>query len=262
MKGYAVLRKSSATTILARLGFHLLENRCTEYICIREAHMVKTPPVPLLLFTLLLLTGCAAQTNLEPLGREATRTNVSFGGPVIEVFGTHMPVPYLTAGTDRGISDRVNVSATLHLLPLAYQVAGLDLGATWFPVLQDAWMPTIGLQGRVMGFASLRPGVGDRFRVYPILTPTFTWRISSSQYFAGSDLVLPLTQPDYDNRSVKAIVSPFAGVKWKVGSRFWLVTELKWQGANAESDQLAVKYLPLAGHGAITPLVSLEWRPR
>ncbi len=212
-----------------------------------------------LLAFLVFLTGCAAQTSLEPLGKGNTRTNVGLGGPIIEIFGTHLPVPYLTAGVATGLSDRVNGSATLHLLPFAYELAGLDLSATWFPILQEGWRPTLGLQGRVMGFASLRSGIGDRFRAYPIVTPTFAWRKGSRLFYGGGDLVLPMTLPDYDNRSVKAIVSPLFGVKWRLGSNLWLSTELKWQGANARSDQLAVKYVPLAGHGAITTLAALEW---
>lgn len=223
---------------------------------------MKSYSIPLLTAVLFLFIGCVAQTSLEPLGKGNTRTNVSLGGPLIEVFGTHMPVPYLTGGIEQGISDRINASATVHLLPLIYEVAGLDLAATWFPVTQEGWKPTVGLQGKVMGYASLRSGVGDRFRAYPILTPTFAWKRGSRLCFAGSDLVVPLTRSDYDNESVKTILSPFIGAKWKIGSNLWLTTELKWQGANAESDQLAVKYVALAGRGAFTPLVSLEWGAR
>ncbi|MFH0882235.1 MAG: hypothetical protein V2A56_04545 [bacterium] len=212
-----------------------------------------------LLAFLLIFTGCAAQTSLEPLGKGNTHANVGFGGPIIEVFGTHLPVPYLTAGVVTGVSERVNGAATLHLLPLAYEVAGLDLSTSWFPILQEQRKPTIGLQARLMGFVSLRSGIGDRFRIYPMVTPTLAWRKGSRLYYGGSDLVLPMTLPDYDSQSVKAIFSPFLGVKWRLGSNLWLSTEMKWQGANAQSDQLAVKYLPVAGHGAISTLVALEW---
>jgi len=58
--------------------------------------------IPLIVI-LLILFGCAAQTNFDPVGRGNLNGNFSIGGPIISAFGTRIPVPYLTIGANSDI---------------------------------------------------------------------------------------------------------------------------------------------------------------
>jgi hypothetical protein len=78
-------------------------------------------------------------------------------------------------------------------------------------------------------------------------------------FYAGADLALPLSDADYDPDGASAIWSPFAGYRWNLGG-LYLLTELKWQGLNVRSDQLAVGYLHPGGRGALAPLLALQRR--
>jgi hypothetical protein len=186
--------------------------------------------------------------------------SASFGGPIVAAFGTHVPVPYLTTNINYGLTDSINLHGELHWLPLAYGLAGADIGATWFPLIRDSgWVPTWGLSADVLCLLSVKSGVASRFRGYPIITPAFSWKIRSHVLYTGINALLPLTRGDYDKDAASAILSPFVGFRWQITRRLRLTPELKIQGINLASNQLTVEYIKIADHGALTPLLSLEW---
>lgn len=207
----------------------------------------------------MLLAACAAHTNLEPLGPGNRSPHVSFGGPIVEAFGTRIPIPYLVAGVDYGVTSTLNVGFNAHLLPLAYGVAGADVGAAWFPLASPEG-PTIGLEARLLAFASLKSNVAKRWFSYPVLSGSVAGRVGGGLAYGGTNLALPAERPDLDPGASRQLLSPFVGYRWNLGERFALLTEVKWHGANVRADQLAVSYLHLAGHGALTTLFALQRR--
>ncbi|MFC1569396.1 hypothetical protein ACFL4L_04115 [bacterium] len=212
----------------------------------------------LLLILALLFISCAAHHSLQPMGQGNWAGNISFGGPIIAAFDTHIPMPYLTAGATYGLGERFNMDGNLHLFPLAYQIGGLDIGAAWFPITQNGLKPTLSLQPRLMLLASLKSDVSERFRLIPILTPTAAWKVKKGLLYTGMDWTFPLNSPDYNEDTPVTIISPFCGYRWSLKTNLFLYTEIKWQGANILSDKLAVDYWPIGGHGAFSTLISIE----
>jgi hypothetical protein len=206
----------------------------------------------------LFLTGCAAHNALEPVGKGKTVLRGGVGGPIVAAFGTNVPVPYAVVGIQRGVSDRVNVTADLHITPMFYQMVGGEFGAVWFPRLPLSLRRTVGVGGRMLVLGSFKAGVAERFRVYPILAISSARTGMRNTPYAGVDLTLLPHQPDYDEEPGRAIASPFLGVRWNVGRGYLLSTELKWHGANIRSDQTAVEYVQIGRSGAIATLFSLE----
>ncbi len=213
--------------------------------------------IPVIL-TVLLLTGCAAHVSLEPTGKGNYAANLSVGGPVVEAFDTRIPVPYAAAGLQYGLSDRVDLTGSLHLLPLFYKLSGFDVGAAWFPVLNEGLVPTVGIQPRLLSFVSLKADVPERWKVYPVVSGSAAWKAGGGLLYAGADIAVPLSRSDYDDDAAAVLFSPFLGYRWEIGERLSLFTELKWQGANVRSDQLAVEYLPIGGNGAVSTLFSIQ----
>jgi hypothetical protein len=211
----------------------------------------------LLLFVFALILGCAAHTNLAPVGRGEIDANVSVGGPIVKAFGARIPVPYLTAGLDYGLGDRTNIGASLHLLSLAYQVVGADLGAAFFPISGDGSRPTVGVQPRVMMLCSTKSDVESRFRLYPNLSASAAWGVKSGLLYIGSDVTYRSSSLTYDKEATSLIFSPFVGYQWRLGRRTSLLTECKWHGANFRSDMVTVDYLPVGGHGALSTLFAI-----
>ena len=221
-------------------------------------------PKKILIFTaialvVLFLSGCAAHSNLEPIGKGELNGNIGIGGPIIKAFDLNFPLPYATAGVDYGISDNINLNGGVHLLPMVYGIIGVDFGMTWFPFHCDCkYQPTIGIQPRIMTLTSVKADVDERFKLYPILSLTAAWQLGSGLIYFGWDTVIPLTSPDYDNEATQAIISPFLGYRWQLSRKTRLITEFKWQGANVNNKQVAVEYTGMGGYGGITPLISIE----
>jgi hypothetical protein len=185
---------------------------------------------------------------------------VSFGGPIVEAFGTRVPIPYLAAGMDYGATSTLNVGFNAHLLPLAYEIAGGDVSAAWFPVTAGDSGVNVGLEARLLIFALLKGGVAKRFFSYPVVSATIAGPMGSGFAYAGTNLAFPAERSEFDPQASRQMLSPFIGYRWSLGTRYALLTELKWHGANARSDQLAVSYLHPAGHGALTTLFALVRR--
>ncbi len=208
----------------------------------------------------LLLCGCAAHSALEPLPVGKLSPHLSLGGPVVAAFGTRLPIPYLSTGADYGLAPSLTLSGNAHLLPLAYGIAGFDGAVTWFPWEGRGPRPTVGLEARLMAFASLKDQVDDRFIVYPVFSTSAAWRLGSGLLYAGFHLAGPLPRPEYDPSPERSLWAPFLGYRWSLGESYALLTELKWLGVNVRSDQLAVTYLHPAGRGALTPMIGVTRR--
>lgn len=202
--------------------------------------------------------GCAAHTNLTPVGSGQLKANLSVGGPIVEAFDTHIPVPYSTAGVDYGLTARLDLNCNLHLLPFAYRLAAADVGLTWFPVLIKARWPTLGIQPGVFVLASLKKGMSEYFRLYPLVSSSAAWRLGSGMVYSGFNIVLPFSKADYDEEAASFIFSPFIGYRWRLGARMALFTEIKLHGANIRSDQLVPGYSAIGKHGAISTLFAFQ----
>jgi hypothetical protein len=204
-----------------------------------------------------MLLSCAAHHRLQPAGPGNWTGSVSAGGPVIAVFDTRIPIPYLMAGATYGLGDRTNLNADFHLFPLFYKIAGLDLGAGWYLEGNHGFRPVLCIQTSLMCLASLKSGVNERYRIFPILTPSAAWPLSRCMIYSGLDWTLQMTRPDYDEEAPSTLISPFIGCRWPLGSRYHVYTELKWQAANLPTEKLAVDYWPIGGHGAVSMLMTL-----
>jgi len=212
----------------------------------------------IILLSITLFWGCAAHRYIEPVGKGNTKGYVNLGGPIVAAFDTKLPIPYLSAGADYGLYGNFDVNANLHLLPLFYEFSGLDVGCTYFPVLNDSWTPTVGLNVQLMSFFSFKSLVTNRFRMYPIISPSFAWKLFDGKIYCGSNFTVPLTKLDYYKDMSPVIASPFLGYSWNLGAGYNLFTELKWNAVNIETYKLAVEYVHPSNHGAIGIYFTLE----
>lgn len=212
----------------------------------------------LLILLPVIIIKCAANSNLTPLGKGKVSANIDIGGPIVTAFDARIPTPYLSIGVNYGLNDKTNLIGNLHLLSVMYQVMGLDVGAAYFLTQPKDWIPLWGVQPKLMLLSSLKSDVKERTKIYPMLTNTLAWKMGSGLIYTGIDLTYRLTDMDYLVDTPAVIYSPFIGYRWKLSQKYRLLTEIKWQGSNIRSDQVAVEYVPIGGYGAITTLFGLE----
>ncbi|HVK38802.1 MAG TPA: hypothetical protein VNA88_09745 [Candidatus Kapabacteria bacterium] len=212
-----------------------------------------------LLAIALLVPACAARTTIEPLGRGTTAYNVSLGGPMVAAFDTWLPIPNLSVGVNHGYCDDLDIGGTVYLLPLLYGNVGLDVGATWYPLVDTAGT-TIALQPRIMAFASFREGVDSRFRAWPVVSASAAWRAGRDRIYTGFDMLVFASSFMYDEEAPPLILSPFVGYRWAIGESGRLMAELKWHGVNVRTNA-TVEYVNPFGQGGLAPFVGyeLEW---
>lgn len=206
----------------------------------------------------LLFAGCAAHTSIEPLGQGNVKADLSLGGPVVAAFNTHLPIPYAALGMVYGLKDNINIDGNLHLTSLPYGIFGLDLGTAYFPVLNDGLVPTVGIHPQALTFISMKSDVESRMRIYPTISATAAWHLGHEVIYTGADYTYPFTRADYDNEAPHSVLSPFLGYRTDLGKSFRFTTELKWQGVNVRTNQMAVDYTKPGGYGAIGILFAVE----
>ena len=128
------------------------------------------------------------------------------------------------------------------------------------PFFNEGLKPTWGIQPRLFILVSTKSNIESRLRVYPLISTSAAWLWGSGLVYTGFDFVVPFTRPDYDKEAPHIIFSPFLGYRWKLSDNLRLFTELKWNGANIQSDQLAVEYMNIGGYGAVAILFAIERR--
>jgi hypothetical protein len=207
----------------------------------------------------LVMVGCTAFNGFEPIGKEKSSVSSGFGGPLIGFAGMTIPVPYLYGGYKYGLSDNINVFGYLHITPLFYKISGLDCGFSYFPMINDGLIPTIGITPQLLAFSSLKSDVDERFRAYPQLSVSFAWKLYNGTIYTGLTNTFQFSKPLYDNEAKQWIMSPFVGYKWKLGNSLKMLTEIKLNGINVQSNQVSVEYVKIGTHGALSTLVTLEW---
>ncbi len=204
-----------------------------------------------------LFFGCAAHTNIEPVGKGKVKANANFGGPVVSAFDTKVPIPNISLGADYGLKDNLDLNGNIQLLPLFYKVGGIELGTTWYPVINKKYIPTIGISGDLLLLSSFKSDVQEHFRVYPSLNLSFAWKLGAGMIYSGVGAVIPFTELDYYDKN-NIIISPFIGYRWKIGANYNLFTEIKWLGVNVPTNFFAVEYLTPTNQGALGIYLSLE----
>jgi len=195
----------------------------------------------LFLLPLLLLIGCGAQMRNLPVGEGRMQASASVGGPLVNAFGTVIPIPYAMAGATYGITDRLDAHADLHVLAAVFKFMGLTPGLTYFPKLPvDRWVPSV--TADVLLFSDFTAK-----RAYPEITAAIAHPIGTRWVpYAGLHNTFQFSHhPVY-------ISSLYAGTSYRMG-RVNLYGELQWLALNRDNHLTPVDYHGIGEHGALSP---------
>lgn len=200
--------------------------------------------------------GCAPRMALEPVGDGEFRYGASLGGPLVAALGTTIPIPNASVGGRYGVGADLDIEGNAYLLPLAYSIVSMDVGLAWYPLQTPS--ATISLEPRVLLFASVKSRVTERFRIYPAISTTLSTPLGVGRGYAGMDVSAIVSTPTYDPEPVRVLLSPLAGVRWDVGDRVTLTTELKWVGVNVRTNA-TVEYVNPFGVGGLAPSIGIDF---
>jgi len=191
----------------------------------------------------LLASSCGTISGVRALRKGESALALSCGGPVTNVAGMSIPLPYAVAQYRYGISDRFGVYGNSHLLLLALGEVGLDAGFSCGLAKQRGWVPEL---GAALGLtAMLKPG-GDE-RVFPHAALSLSW-LARRRFltYLGAQGMFQF------NRAPVVAWAPVLGEEVRLGRRFSLVAEAKWYAPSEVTKPRVVDFrLPIAGHGAV-----------
>jgi len=167
------------------------------------------------------------------------------GGPVVNLSGAQLPIPYPVARFRYGITDRLNVNVGGHLLMPAFGVASADAGASFHFLDQAGWRPCLGVGAGAIGLVEFDGGGGTAFLPQLELTASFL-RPNHSLSYCGVQTLYQL-RPKF-----RMTYAPYVGHNFSVGRELSVNLEMKWYGAYERAKPRAVIYsLPIANHGGL-----------
>jgi hypothetical protein len=189
------------------------------------------------------LCQCGTAPAVWPLRHGQSVAAFEVGGPVANVSGVQLPIPYPVARYRYGITDRLNVNAGCHLLMPAFGVAAMDAGASYHFIDQAGWRPCLGFAAGAVGLAEFDGGRSFALLPQAEVIASYLRPGHSLSYF-GVGTLYQLSPRFY------MTYSPYVGHNFSVGRNLSLSLELKWYAAYERTHPRAVVYsLPIANHG-------------
>jgi hypothetical protein len=208
-------------------------------------------PIALLSAVILLAVRCGTVTAVAPLRRGESALSASLGGPVAEVGGMNIPIPYAAARYRNGLNDRAGLYAGVHLLPAALGLVGVDFGFSYHFLEQRSWIPCVGTSAGLVAFIQPRGGEA----LFPQLDIVASYRSGGhfTTYFGSQSM--------YQFRSKPYVVlAPFIGTEWRSTDRFSLALEGKWYAPTEPTRPRNVNYrLPITNRGAVGFVLGANW---
>jgi hypothetical protein len=187
-----------------------------------------------------LLIGCGAQMRTMPVGAQRMQANASIGGPMVNAFGTTIPIPYGIVGATYGVSNSTEVFLDFHATAAAFKFLGITPGVVYFPRLHGGRMvPAIGADALI--FSDFNAS-----RLYPELVTSVAYRLSKRwiPYAALRHTFQTAHTPHY-------IPSAMAGTALRSGNMQYFV-ELQWLTLDRDNRWNPVDYHGVSHRGALS----------
>jgi len=201
------------------------------------------------------LCRCGSAASMWPLREGQAVAALEAGGPVVNLSGAQLPVPYPVARFRYGVTDRFNVDVGGHLLMPWFGVAGFDAGASYHFIDQAGWRPCLGVAIGEIGLIEFDGRSATTFLPQAEVTASYLRPNHSLSYF-GVHTLYQLRPKFY------MTYSPYVGHNFSVGRRLSVSLEMKWYAAYERTTPRAAKFsLAIANHGGLGFVagVSYHW---
>ncbi len=202
------------------------------------------------LLFLLTTAGCGTVTAVRALHKGESCVAVSLGGPVANVAGMDVPMPYAVGRYRYGLTDRAGLYGGAHLAMPAFGVLGLEAGFSYQLLDQRGALPGLSACAACTGL--IEPGGGEA--LFPGLDLVASWQVGGRWLvYAGGQSLYQL------NEKPHAVFAPLVGAECRLG-RWRVSLESKWYAPTERTHPRNVNYrLPIGGHGAVGFVVGVSY---
>src|SRR5688572_23815817 len=144
---------------------------------------------------LVLMGSCATYNNARPLEPGQHAVSATLGGPltVVPNVGT-IPLPNVTLEGRHGIAKHLDVNYGLHLLPIAFGVAGFHVGGTYQLFDQpEVVVPALSVGQRLFVFTNMLDGRKERPSFFQLSQTDLTasWKFFDQIVWIGGSGYVP-----------------------------------------------------------------------
>ena len=123
---------------------------------------------------LLSFTACNTTRFVKPLDKKEVAVGFDLGGPIVDLFGAKIPLPFTSVSVGYGIDSTFTAFTGLHTTAAAFGTIQLDLGGTKEILApKKGWIPGFSVSPVVNVMADVFQG---NFRVYPQVDVNLYWQ--------------------------------------------------------------------------------------
>ena len=120
----------------------------------------------------LALIGCAPSRFVEPLEKDQWSVGGSVGGPLVGFNGIPIPAPLSSIEAGYGLDSNLTVFTGLHTTSLLFGTGHIDLGATYRPLKQKGYWPSVSVSGTAQ--IAFSPSTRS-FNFWPMIDANAYW---------------------------------------------------------------------------------------
>ncbi|MEL6345307.1 MAG: hypothetical protein AAFV53_19530 [Myxococcota bacterium] len=203
----------------------------------------------LLVFVIILLTGCATLNPARPLNPGEHAVGATLGGPAFAFGGAPLPMPNIVIEGRSGIttiSDRpLDVNYGLNLTGTVFGIAGVHGGAAWMLSEQRQGVPAFTISDRQYLYTNvLDPRKEDRGGLaVNQLELTASWQVQRTLLYAGVAEYLVFSEPSL-------LLTPFIGAQRAIGASWMLQLEGRHYAINRTENFDSIQWITY-GPGAL-----------
>jgi hypothetical protein len=195
--------------------------------------------------------GCGSITSVRPVGQGRQSLSLAVGGPFADYFGGSKPIPYGLLRYRRGLSEKTDLYASLHLTPAIFGIVGLDGGLAKQFLAQKGSRPAVNIGGGINFFMlaydtshAFKPEISS-FRAYPQLFIIGSYALKQHLVYFGADNMFQLSNPYL----ISVLV---LGGEYRWSRLFRTTLEARWYAPWENSVFRTVNYTaPIQKHGDV-----------
>ena len=163
---------------------------------------------------LLMCCACGTMNTARPLDKGQTAVGLTLGGPMVEFGGSFVPLPNALVEGRTGMKPlngkNWDINYGLNLTALAFDQAGMHIGATNQLLNQDGNIPAVSVTNRMYVYSNhLSPASTDMgkgiWSNYELST-TLSWKLGKQMVYTGIAQYFDIPSPSLT-------LTPFLGIE-------------------------------------------------
>jgi hypothetical protein len=201
---------------------------------------------------LIILGSCSTTRVVKPLEHKEVAVGFDFGGPIVDLFGTKIPVPFSSISGAYGVDSNMTVFAGLHTTALAFGNLQMDLGICRSIIDADGRRPGLSVSPIANFMFNFREG---DFRLYPELDVNVHWQYSNKYkhyaYASVANWFDLAGRKAHNEPNIRHYIPNIALGHTFVRPKMRYTIEARWLAANVSNQNLVVNYNGIGQQGSL-----------